>query len=304
MEAGFKREPHARLKWARGAVLETNALGFRDKEFYVSKIPNVVRIGFLGDSVSEGFGLKVRDRFSNLIEDKLNQSSLGASFESYNFAVSGHATVDEYLVLKNEVIRHKPDFLILQIGGNDFDRNLWFKNLKGTDGKTAQPAPRGKQTKQGFGAKNWLRNHSALYLAIAERLNYFALRNGFKSFRSTNGSKDLEIGPSEWEATEELLEEMADICRRSKIKLVMTYFPGDIEVFSRDKESATVLNERLAAVAKRLSVPFLDVLTPFRRDGRSNLYFDDCHLTSKGNRIIADIFADHIRMQFKIFVLK
>ncbi len=297
-EVGFKREPHARLRWARRTILETNALGFRDKEFYVSKMPNVIRISFLGDSVSEGFGIKVRERFSNLIEDKLNHGHLGASFESYNFSVSGHATVDEYSILKNEVLRYKPDFLILQIGENDFDRNLWFKNLKKTDGKMTQPTTREEQAKQGFRAKEWLRNHSALYLAIAERLNYFALRNGFKSFWSPNRSKGLEIGPSEWVATEELLEEMVGICRRSKIKLMMTYFPRDIEVFSRDKESATILNERLAAVAKRLRVPFVDVLTPFRRDGRSNLYFDDCHLTPKGNRIVADIVADRIRMHF------
>jgi hypothetical protein len=110
---GFRRVPGVRTAWARGVFARTNSLGYRDEEFDLHKDPGTTRIAFVGDSVTEGFGVNVQRRFADLVAKRLDAASNSRHFDSYVFAIAGHATVDHYFTLDNHAMRHAPDLVIV-----------------------------------------------------------------------------------------------------------------------------------------------------------------------------------------------
>ena len=48
-----------------------NSQGFRDEEIMYSKEADEKRILFIGDSITEGFGVRVNERFSNIVKAKV-----------------------------------------------------------------------------------------------------------------------------------------------------------------------------------------------------------------------------------------
>jgi len=142
----------------------------------------------------------------------LNASSKSKSFESYNFGISGHATVDESLILRNIASRYKLDIIVVQIGSNDFIRDFnHFEDYLNIDTASGM-APAVKErlrhgkaipAEENFAPKSlksWLAEHSALYLTVAERFNYSRLRKGSDIFLSDQlRKKGLMISEPYWE---------------------------------------------------------------------------------------------------------
>lgn len=56
----------------QGVLVTTNTWGLRDREYSWLKSPGVDRIAVIGDSVAFGWGLKIEDTFSELLEVQLN----------------------------------------------------------------------------------------------------------------------------------------------------------------------------------------------------------------------------------------
>ena len=77
-------------RWQRDYVT-LNELGYREREFELEKPPGVYRIAVVGDSFAYGQGLPVEERFSNLLEAKLNSRG-EQSYEVLNFSVPGLTT--------------------------------------------------------------------------------------------------------------------------------------------------------------------------------------------------------------------
>jgi lysophospholipase L1-like esterase len=98
--------------------IKLNSLGYRDKEFDIEKPEGKYRIVVIGDSFAFGQGLPVEDRFSNIIEQKLNKH--GQQYEVLNISRPGQGTADELAVLKEVVLPLSPDFIIVQWLPNDF----------------------------------------------------------------------------------------------------------------------------------------------------------------------------------------
>ena len=97
-----------------GATLRTNSAGFADKERQPVKSKGTYRIAVIGDSIAFGWGVNPDDRYSNLLEDFLNETSTsGVIFEVLNFGVPGYNTVMETELLKEKVLAYQPDALIL-----------------------------------------------------------------------------------------------------------------------------------------------------------------------------------------------
>ncbi|GEM_PF-5117613 len=291
---GLTRRPHVRTKWSRGIWLETNAVGFRDREFRVEKKSGVKRIGFLGDSVTEGFGLEPAERFSDQAAVLLNTRKDGARFESYNFGISGLATADENQILRNIASHYDLDCVVLQFGANDFKRNEYILSRQEKTPTSATPSPHPAENPEPS-LRGWLAEHSAFYLALAERFNYLQLRNGSsKTLLQKMERKGLDATPSQWEKTRQVFKDLARFCRMKKIKLVVAYVPLDVEVLMHDKTLAYRMNDGLKRLMEELGIRFVDVLTPLRKSASADLYFDEVHLTKRGNRIIAATIADDL----------
>jgi len=85
-------------------------------------------IVFLGDSLTEGYGLDQGESFPSLIEEKLHADGLD-HIRVINGGVSGSTSASALNRLQ-WYIRSKPDLLVLALGANDGLRGLSIEEMK------------------------------------------------------------------------------------------------------------------------------------------------------------------------------
>ena len=72
-------------------------------------------------SFTSGQGIAEEDRFTNLLETSLNQRTSGFRYEVLNLGKPGAETIDHLVILKDIVLKARPDFVLLQWYVNDFE---------------------------------------------------------------------------------------------------------------------------------------------------------------------------------------
>ena len=85
------------LLWAQGAVAGTLLV--------------------LGDSISAAFGLDTRQGWVSLLEQRL--AAEGFDYQVVNASVSGDTSAGGLARLPTLLAEHRPDLLIVELGGND-----------------------------------------------------------------------------------------------------------------------------------------------------------------------------------------
>lgn len=101
-----------------GNVVTNNSLGFREREIQIPKPDGVFRIVVLGDSLTWGAGLAPAQRYTNLLEQTLNETGAG-KFEVLNFGRPAAATTDEREVLRKFGQQLQPDLIMVGFCIND-----------------------------------------------------------------------------------------------------------------------------------------------------------------------------------------
>ena len=76
----------------------------------------------LGDSLSAGYGIKVQEGWVNLLAQRL--AAEGYGYKVINASVSGETTQGGVSRLPRALERHKPEIVIIELGGNDGLRGL------------------------------------------------------------------------------------------------------------------------------------------------------------------------------------
>ncbi|MES2070399.1 MAG: arylesterase [Pseudomonadota bacterium] len=76
----------------------------------------------LGDSLSAEYGLARGTGWVALLEDRLKQKKIDAAV--INASISGETTSGGKARLANLLVRHRPDIVIIELGGNDALRGL------------------------------------------------------------------------------------------------------------------------------------------------------------------------------------
>lgn len=99
--------------------LKSNSDGFRTRDIPVNKDENVYRIAVLGDSTAFGWGVNQQERFSDILEKKLNNSGGQYCYEILNFGIPGYTTFHGKEVFDRYVLKYSPDMVILSFGAND-----------------------------------------------------------------------------------------------------------------------------------------------------------------------------------------
>lgn len=104
------------------SLVKINKQGWRsDKDFTLEKDPNTVRIIGAGDSFMFGQAVNQGKNAMSLLEQELNRRFPQKKWEVINTAVPGYNTVMEVETLKEKALKYKPDIVIIQFIGNDFD---------------------------------------------------------------------------------------------------------------------------------------------------------------------------------------
>ncbi|MBF0204610.1 MAG: arylesterase [Desulfamplus sp.] len=86
------------------------------------------KILFLGDSLTEGLGVKKEESFPSLVDNKLRQKGY-RNITIINAGISGSTTASAVSRLKWH-LRMKPDILFLALGANDGLRGLSLKAME------------------------------------------------------------------------------------------------------------------------------------------------------------------------------
>jgi lysophospholipase L1-like esterase len=144
-----------------GAHVTVNCRGLRDREIPYEKPKNTFRILSMGDSVTFGWGVPADRTYSKAMERVLNAAeSSGRQFEVINTGCPSFNTWQEYMFLKTEGMKYKPDAVVLLFTDNDTrmkgpvdKQRVWplDEDKPTTSSTAAKPVPKagakGKPTK-------------------------------------------------------------------------------------------------------------------------------------------------------------
>lgn len=128
----------------------TNNQGYRDKNWHLEpnfltpphispKEPVTFKIAVLGDSYSEATHVSMEKTYWFILQKLLNQRYQNKSFKNHhgikievmNFGVRGYGTTQEYLTFKHEVLKFKPQLVLLEFyTENDIIENSPYLNPK------------------------------------------------------------------------------------------------------------------------------------------------------------------------------
>ncbi len=82
----------------------------------------------LGDSISAGYGIKESENWVQLLETSLNLS--GTELKIINSSISGDTTIGGLSRIEKDLIKHKPNYVLVELGGNDALRGYPIDNIK------------------------------------------------------------------------------------------------------------------------------------------------------------------------------
>lgn len=99
-----------------GYFVKTNSQGFRSNINFTEKKNTKKRIIFLGDSNTAADGVSNHERFSDIIGNYFDA-------ETYNFALSGTGTDQQYLIWENYAKNIEADLIVLGVLVENIDRN-------------------------------------------------------------------------------------------------------------------------------------------------------------------------------------
>jgi hypothetical protein len=102
--------------------VQTNAFGFRDRDWSLAPPPGTTRIAVLGDSFVEAIQVPLDQTATRLLEQELHARFPGRRFETMNFGVSNYS-VGQYLMVYDAFVRQfKPDYVIALTAYLNFNR--------------------------------------------------------------------------------------------------------------------------------------------------------------------------------------
>lgn len=123
---GGKLRPNAKGIFSKEgrSYVQTNSLGFRDREWESNQASRQLRIAVLGDSYTEAVQVEQSQTFCRVAERNLRAEFPAKNIEVMNFGVSGYGTAQE-LILFREVVRDfAPSIVVVAfLSGNDVRNN-------------------------------------------------------------------------------------------------------------------------------------------------------------------------------------
>jgi hypothetical protein len=253
-------------------TVHLNRFGFRERDFDLAKPPGTYRIAVIGDSLAYGQGIPEGNRFSNIIEDRLNRTGKG-QYEVLNFALPGAETIDEIGFLSRAALPARPDFVLLQ----------WYINdVQGPDDKSQAPQIPTL-------VPSALRWNSALFYLLHRQVSSLQSRIGLVESGDAYmlaRFKDPD-SPSSVTATDSM-STFIEICTRFNIPLGLVLFSDSY--FDPNSRLDFLLKRMLQFCQKRglRCVDSRPILMPHQGDIKLWASRLDPHPSALANQLVAD----------------
>jgi lysophospholipase L1-like esterase len=246
--------------------IRINGNGFREREgVTLEKPPGVLRVAFVGDSITLGMEVAEPETFVRRFEVLANRSGAPSRVEALNFGVGGYDAVQVAELLCSRVMAFGPDRVVYVLCWNDFDFEDASRSM-------------------------------ALYFKPPRSFFLAALKDARRRLSGTEyhhahfaETRDIVFGK---------IREMRDLVAARHGRLwvaVVPVFspcqPGGPELARAwDPDPLADLQEVLAGFLKANAIPFVDLRPAFRASGLppDAVARDAWHPNAEGSRIIAE----------------
>lgn len=244
-------KPHYITKPEYSYWRPTNSHGLADIEWEKNKKPRQKRLLTLGDSFTEGDGAPFDSTYPSLLNRKL--LALGDTFYTMNAGVCGSDPFNNFIFLKDKLLRYQPDMIIQVLSSSDLTTDIILRGGMErfqTDGtQKFRPAPW------------WEPIYAVSYIS----------RIFFKAAGYTELLRQGNITASEekWlnQTILDLFRQYADLCNKNGIRLYVILRPDRTEI----EGNAYAYNfSFILEQLKQNKIQVLDLLEPYRNYIRRN----------------------------------
>ncbi len=106
----------------RKGNIHVNRFGFRERDVEVPEKPaGVLRVAFVGDSVTLGFGVEEQETFVRCFERNAVGLLAQPEVEALNFGIDGYNALQVAQLVRTKVLWFQPDCIVYAFCLNDFD---------------------------------------------------------------------------------------------------------------------------------------------------------------------------------------
>lgn len=286
---GFRPRPGVTIDFG-DSVTQTNALGFRDREFPPLDAPVVhPRIICMGESSTWGLGSTSRETtWPRRLEEALR--ARGASAEVLNAGVAGYSLLENLPLLRLRLLEHRPDVVLYMGLRNDVDGYV----ARVGPGRPASALPRALAPLPSDPFTRTIMRSSLVGLVLGRIGAVRPLDPASQPVEPGLGAP----GPAGLDLLGDQVAELALLCARHQVTLVWIHQPLDRTRLSpRFADALQASRARLEHELAAANVPSIDADALY--DRRQAPLLDDCHLSDEGNRQLAELIgarlAPHLR---------
>ena len=303
-ELGWRPRPGAQAEWGHVRV-EINAKGLRGPEVAWDKPEGVLRVLYLGDSVTFGYGLeRVEDTYPYFVGVDLERR-LGRPVETVNSGVGGWSPWQQYAYLRRDGLRYQPDLIVVGFVLNDVTEKLSLIPFGGEDS--------GWQLART--TRSWLDGWlSRSALVSTAREGFAVFRFGSDVFLGAQRYEADEIRwlaahprdeslRSAWAITFENLGRIFGAAAERQIPAALVVFPFAFQL--ADPVATAGPQALVRDFAEARGIPLLDLLPtlaaeagaggdPADRSSGGGLFLDASHLSPQGGRVAAAAIAEFL----------
>jgi lysophospholipase L1-like esterase len=313
---GYRQKPNATFHYENGTVATSNARGYRGPDVPPQPTAGTIRIILLGGSTTHGWGVPDSATIDAHMRSLLRERLPDQRFEVVNLAFDGYDSFQLLERLQSDGLPMQPSIIVLNEGINDV-RNATFPRLREEDPRTLiweAVLERLRAERARGGPTTWTRmKHYSMSLRVPGYVRQtLRVQRELRERRSVPAGEGAnDKGPPYPEAAEFFernMRRMVQLAQERGIPVLLSTPPSALKWMPDTVMSARsywVINARttqsyrdeLARRLQRIAASEQSVGHAVRYASPQvsrEFFLDDCHLSSEGNRVVAQAFIDQI----------
>ncbi len=239
-----------------------------------AKRPGTVRIAFLGDSFTFGFGVRPEQNFVSKTGILLGQRA-GPQYAVVNLGKPGEDLIREWVIYNHLKDRVRADVVVQVMTANDLDVDL-YQGLR--------PIVRVLEERM------WPSRVSQLFAVAETRIRWVIGRR--RTLDYMRGGATPEAQERSWRIVSHAIEATKQLVEDDGGVYVLVRFPFMVCL---EDYALTASHQRTAALAKKLGVPYLDLLDVLASQGSARMCLPgDTHPTPEAHSLAAQAVTDFL----------
>ena len=247
----FIPDAHGRYETTEFNVpYDINSWGLRDRQFPLAKPAGLKRILMLGDSFTEGDGVREENTFSARLQVMLDSAYGAGKWQVINAGVGSYSPLLEYLYLTTKGLAFSPDLVILNFDLSDIYDDINYTSRARFDrngvpigvAAEVEEAPKNGVEADLVAVKDFFKEHTRLYNFIRLRIDRYL--EGAR--REMNVSGDVRYdkyaflrnnyvpNDSDWTLSFKYVRMVRDTLKARRIGFLLTVYPYGLQVSRKE----------------------------------------------------------------------